>query len=338
MEEANLRHDELISKINEKENEYEALREDLESLKGTNKMIEAKAEEYRERTITIEKQATGKLSDEQYKHEREVETLRSRLTVEREEVKRELESTIQRSKVNEEVVRQEAQQRTETIEYNLKAELGRIQENTESRRISAVEEWEAKLCAAEVRRDEALRKQRENFEDEQQQLKDYYDNKLAVHLAKIDDQIQVLNEVSRREVKYRSLSHQLDSALDRTKEQDTEAGCSQDLREFLELARSYSAQLISNPINRSAVSRAALPVSAIECGAPPCVGGFEEPTWTEGPASVQAIGNGRIRATSRSPSRRSGRKSGGKSPGSPGKASPGKSSPVSSPPLLKRTR
>eukprot|EP01060_Flectonema_neradi_P029691 TRINITY_DN4156_c0_g1_i1.p1 TRINITY_DN4156_c0_g1~~TRINITY_DN4156_c0_g1_i1.p1 ORF type:complete len:1040 (+),score=261.65 TRINITY_DN4156_c0_g1_i1:321-3122(+) len=338
MDEANTRQEELLSKINEKEKENEVLREEVEQMKGSNKMLEAKAEDYRERTILVEKEATRKLSDEQYKHEREMETLRSRLTIEKEEVKRDLEATIQRSKVNEEVVRQEALQKAESIEYNLKAELDRVQEGSEMRRIEAVREMEAQLCASDVRRDEALRKQREAFEEEQQKLKDYYENKLSLHLAKIDDQIQVLNEVSRREVKYRSLSHQLDSALDRTREQDLEAGCSQDLREFLELARSYSAQLISNPINRSSVSRAALPVSAVECGAPPCVGGFEEPTWNEGPASVQTIGNGRIRATSRSPSRRSGRKSGGKSPGSPGKSSPGKASPVSSPPLLKRTR
>ena len=209
------------------------------------------------------------------------------------------------------------------LEFTTKSELKRASEESERRRRGEVNDWEEKLTEEQKSHYEEVRDLKIAGKRDLENQKGNYEAKLQEYREKIEDQVSVLEEVKKREVKYSQLSHQLESAIDRKSGGDIAAGASADLRDFLDLVRSYTTQLTSFPINRAKVERASLPVSAFVSQAPPLVGGFEDGTqWQDPNATVGSLGatNGaRGNSSSQSPSRRRGYKSAG-SPGT--RASP----------------
>eukprot|EP01059_Diplonema_ambulator_P019807 TRINITY_DN33464_c0_g1_i1.p1 TRINITY_DN33464_c0_g1~~TRINITY_DN33464_c0_g1_i1.p1 ORF type:complete len:1052 (+),score=453.79 TRINITY_DN33464_c0_g1_i1:52-3207(+) len=240
---------------------------------------EAKAKEYRDRLHKAENDYNAHVAEMEYKHKLEMESTKSRLTVENEDLRRRLDELSRRSRENEEAIRKEALEKREKLEFALKRDITRCQEESERRRRGEEESNLERLDELRAQNYEEKKKMKADHEKEIRDLHKKYTAQLQEYKEKIDDQISVLNDVTRREIKYRELAHQLESALERTPADDARAGCSADLCQFLNLARSYSAQLTSFPINRASVARAAMPVSAFVSEAPPCVGAIptEEP-------------------------------------------------------------
>eukprot|EP01064_Diplonema_japonicum_P025411 TRINITY_DN36830_c0_g1_i1.p1 TRINITY_DN36830_c0_g1~~TRINITY_DN36830_c0_g1_i1.p1 ORF type:complete len:1045 (+),score=378.78 TRINITY_DN36830_c0_g1_i1:49-3183(+) len=284
---------------------------------------EAKVYEYRERLHKVENDANDRIAEQEYKHKLEMESTKSKLTVENEDLRRRIEEVQRRQKENDDMIRKEHLEKREKLEYALKRDMSRVQEESDSKRRSEEEENLERLDEMRGQHYEAVKKLKADHEKAMSEQHRRLTTQLEEYNNKIQDQISVLNDVSRREIKYRELAHQLESALERTPAADKNMGCSADLCEFLELARSYSAQLTSFPINRASVARAAMAVSAFQSEAPPCVGGnFDEWASPENNDSPLPV------ATSRSPlrknrrSKRSASASPGQKSGSPKWGSP----------------
>ena len=183
------------------------------------------------------------------------------------------------------------------LEFTSQNEVRRVRDESERRTRTESADWEHKVGELERRSYEEVRelkvRHRTEFDDQRERL----EGQLTEYLAKIHEQIGVLEDVKKKELRYRDMYRQIESALDRKRTEDENA--SADLREFLELCRQYCTQLSSFPINRAKVERAALPVSAFVSQAPPTVGNYDEASYYDNSPSPNANNN-----TSRSPSRR----------------------------------
>eukprot|EP01061_Rhynchopus_euleeides_P024149 TRINITY_DN38_c0_g2_i1.p1 TRINITY_DN38_c0_g2~~TRINITY_DN38_c0_g2_i1.p1 ORF type:complete len:1023 (+),score=472.43 TRINITY_DN38_c0_g2_i1:111-3179(+) len=318
--------------LGKKDDEIDTLQSEVEALRDTAhraaqdcKTAEAKVEEYQTQCQRIEEVNAKKLRDFEYRSRLDFDENRNKLQVQIESLQRQLEEQRIRYTHQEEVLVRENEERKRMMDFTTKNEIKRSSEESERRRRTQNGEWEDKLTEAHKAHYEEVRDIKIAHKREMEQTTAQYEAKLAEYREKIEDQIQVLEEVKKREVKYSQLAHQLESAIDRKAAGDIAAGSSPDLRDFLDLVRSYTTQLTSFPINRAKVERASLPVSAFVSQAPPMVGGYEDSSWQD-PALAGTTGSNGFNASrtsmSRSPTRRRNKSSGRKSEGSPGGYSP----------------
>eukprot|EP01065_Artemidia_motanka_P024647 TRINITY_DN2953_c2_g1_i1.p1 TRINITY_DN2953_c2_g1~~TRINITY_DN2953_c2_g1_i1.p1 ORF type:complete len:1040 (+),score=398.40 TRINITY_DN2953_c2_g1_i1:65-3184(+) len=321
---AKLQYDELVTVYSDREGELKAqlelLRQENNQLRKFNSQhtqqltsLEEKTNEWKQQSLRKDEIWKKTVADGERRSREQMAALRERTDRRVQELEQEVTRITAREKQWQQNAREAAHKREQEIEKlhelklkNVRAECERVLEKHRDLK-------DRELSQARDTHMEGMQSWRQSHTEETSQLVERLQQRLLRAEERVEQQRRLLAEVSRRESSYRDLSRELLSLLRFANstagkpltEGDTEGAAA--LRDFVQKAQTFNAELTSHPIHRDSLRLLQRPLDSAEPTDSPCIAS-QDAEQLDGALLSPA------RAAPQSPNAESSRRSPGRSP------------------------
>eukprot|EP01062_Namystynia_karyoxenos_P003602 TRINITY_DN112_c0_g2_i1.p1 TRINITY_DN112_c0_g2~~TRINITY_DN112_c0_g2_i1.p1 ORF type:complete len:1077 (+),score=474.84 TRINITY_DN112_c0_g2_i1:93-3233(+) len=252
------REGELLAKVQAAKEETARLRKFDSTHTQQLQSLEVKAEEWKQQSLRKDSEWKRELADAEKRARDNMSALRQRLERRISDLEEEVERVRARARQAEEAQRHAAAQRERELQELLEARVKHVRSECQHQAEQQLEELRRQLAREQEKQRDGLSECLRDHRDRSEQDMVALHEKLESAEARVDEQCHLLKEVSKREARYRALYRELSSLLAAPRGEELPEG----VREFLDKARRYQAELQSHPIDREAVRLQQRPLGA----------------------------------------------------------------------------